>query len=510
MSETRFEFDGITYDVESQSRRGVTLAISRDGAGLERLTVDLYDLRSRTEALEALNAVDKDVPWFEHLRNLAVNVKAGNGVSPNGVQDASSMPLAACADWPSDASDEAFHGLAGDIVRTLEPHTESDPHALLTISLVAFGNSVGPEPHFRVGQDEHGLRLNAVLVGPTGHGRKGMSQAEITSLFERADPDFRKRVITGLSSGEGLIWAVRDPIYKQEPIKEKGHVVGYQEVQVDAGVDDKRLLVVEPEFARTLKAIRREGNILSAVIRQAWDSGNLRTLTRNNPAVATGAHISIIGHITPTEIRRYLDSTEAANGFGNRILWVAVRRSQFLPEGGSAPEADLDQIAKRLADALSFAATAKEIRRDAEARDIWHAVYPTLSQGKPGLVGAATGRAEAQVMRLASIYALMEQSTVIGAPHLVAALAFWERGEATARYIFGDATGDSVADTILRELRARGPLTQTAIYSDIFSRHVSAERIARALGLLVEFDLVESKTVETEGRPATVWSAKQS
>jgi len=510
MNETRFEFDGITYDVEGQSRSGVTLAISRDGAAVERLTVNLHDLRSRTEALEALKPIDNDTPWWEHLRSLAANVKAGNGASPNGVEDVSSMPLTTCADWPSDAGGEAFHGLAGDIVQTLEPHTESDPHALLAISLVAFGNSVGPEPHFRVGQDEHGLRLNAVLVGPTGHGRKGMSQAEITSLFERADPDVPKRMTTGLSSGEGLIWAVRDPIYKQEAIKEKGRVVDYQQVQVDPGVDDKRLLVVEPEFARTLKVIHRDGNVLSAVIRQAWDSGNLRVMTRNNPAQATGAHISVIGHITPEEIRRYLDSTEAANGFGNRILWVAVRRSKFLPEGGNAPEADLDQLAKRLADALSFAATARVISRNAEARDMWHAVYPTLSQGKPGLVGAATGRAEAQVMRLASIYTLMEQSTVIGAPQLMAALAFWERVEATARYIFGDATGDSVADTILRELRTRGSMTQTAIYSDIFNGHVSAERIGRALGLLSEYDLVGSETVETTGRPATVWSAKQS
>ncbi len=34
------------------------------------------------------------------------------------------------ATWPEPLADEAFYGLAGDIVRTIEPHTEADPAAL--------------------------------------------------------------------------------------------------------------------------------------------------------------------------------------------------------------------------------------------------------------------------------------------------------------------------------------------------------------------------------------------
>src|SRR5262245_43077054 len=34
-------------------------------------------------------------------------------------------------DWPAPPAVEAFHGLAGNIVRTLEPHSEADPVALL-------------------------------------------------------------------------------------------------------------------------------------------------------------------------------------------------------------------------------------------------------------------------------------------------------------------------------------------------------------------------------------------
>ncbi|MEE8114639.1 MAG: hypothetical protein V3T23_09820, partial [Nitrososphaerales archaeon] len=33
--------------------------------------------------------------------------------------------------WPQPLSKDAFHGLTGEIVRTIEPHTEADPAALM-------------------------------------------------------------------------------------------------------------------------------------------------------------------------------------------------------------------------------------------------------------------------------------------------------------------------------------------------------------------------------------------
>jgi hypothetical protein len=67
------------------------------------------------------------------------------------------------------------------------------------------------------------------------------------------DPDWQQeRIVHGLSSGEGLIWAVRDPIFRSERDKQTGQV---DEVKVDNGVDDKRLLVTETEFAQALKVM---------------------------------------------------------------------------------------------------------------------------------------------------------------------------------------------------------------------------------------------------------------
>jgi hypothetical protein len=314
----------------------------------------------------------------------------------------------------------------------------------------------------------------------------------------------------GLSSGEGLIHAVRNPVTRHEAIREKGgHVTGYQDVETDAGVSDKRVLDFEPEFASVLRVAVRQGNTISTTIRQAWDGGELHTLTRNNPLRATDPHISLIGHITVAELLRSLDSTEAASGFANRFLWVLVRRSKSLPFGGNPDTQSMAALADAVAQVFEFAKNANEIDFDAEARDAFVAVYPKLTAERPGLLGAITARAEAQVLRLALVYALLDCSRLISIEHLIAALSLWAYCERSAEYIFGDRLGDPDADAILNALRVKpAGLTRTEI-SDLFARNLSAARIDRALVTLLKANLArcERDTGANGGRPAERWFA---
>ena len=409
-------------------------------------------------------------------------------------------------EWPT-PDPAVYHGLAGDIVRAIEPHTEADPVALLIQMLVCFGNSIGRSAHFLAEADKHYGNLYTVLVGVSSKGRKGTSWGHVRKRFGDADPAWAATCLaSGLSSGEGLIWQVRDPIEKTVTDKKTGATS--VEV-VDAGVSDKRLLVQESEFASVLKTSGRDSNILSAIMRNAWDTGELQTLTKNSPARATGAHISAIGHITRDELRRTLDSTEAANGFANRFLWVCVRRSKQLPEGGDIESVDFGPMAAELRAGLAFAKGAGQVQRDPEARAAWIAVYPALSAGGHGLMGAVTSRAEAQVMRLALLYALLDRSGVIRHDHLRAALALWEYCEESARFIFGDSLGDPVADDILRALRAAAAgLTRTDL-RDLLGRHQSSGRIEQALTLLAQAGQVRGFREATEGRPSERWFAAE-
>ena len=164
--------------------------------------------------------------------------------------------------WPDAMAPEAFHGLAGEIVSLLEPHSEADPVGLLMHLLVSFGNIVGRGPHFVVGGTVHHANLYCVNVGATAS-RKGTAKDDTFFVIRNVDAEwFDTRVQSGLSSGEGFVWAVRDPIQEHQPVREKGRVVDYQDVVTDPGVQDKRLLVVESEFGSTLRVLDREGNTL--------------------------------------------------------------------------------------------------------------------------------------------------------------------------------------------------------------------------------------------------------
>jgi hypothetical protein len=196
-----------------------------------------------------------------------------------------------------------------------------------------------------------------------------------------------------------------------------------------------------------------------------------------------------------------------ANGFANRFHWLLVKRSKKLPFGGEWHKVVTTPLVQRLREAVTFGKGASEITWGQSAKGLWQEVYGPLSAGKPGLFGAVVGRAEAQVVRLASIYAVMGLSKTIEEEHLLAALAMWDYAEDSARYIFGDATGDTVADRIMQALRAKpGGLTRTQI-RDLFARNHKAERIDQALALLQRAGRVRMSDEETGGRPSERWFA---
>lgn len=391
-----------------------------------------------------------------------------------------------------------YHGLAGDIVRAAEPTTEADPVAVLVQQLVAFGNVVGRGPHFRAEDDLHHLVENVLIVGKTAKGRKGMSFNRVYRVTSYADPEWAgERIVNGLSSGEGLIEQVRDPRSRDDDGDDPR----------PEGDPERRLLVQEGEFASVLKNIERTGNVLSMVIRNAWDGRTLRTLTRNNPLKATDPHISLIGHITVDELVRLLSTTEAANGFMNRFLIVLAKRSKLLPDGATLADHELRPLQDRLKEAVVFARDVREVKRDRQARDLWHAVYGPLSEGRPGLAGSILARAEAHAMRLACLYALLDCSCFICEPHLKAALALWDYCQQSVVYIWGDTLGDPTADLILQALRASPTgLTREEI-RELFHRNKASAEIGRALGVLEEYKLATCERVATGGRPAEVWSA---
>ena len=385
--------------------------------------------------------------------------------------------------WPN-LAEEAYVGLLGEFVKTVAPYSEADPVAILLHTLVGGGNLIGPGPHARVEHLPHPPRLNTVFVGRTASARKGTAWNAPLHLFSNVDEQWSlKRIKSGLSSGEGLIVPVKDG-------------------------EDRRLLIMESEFASALKVLEREGNTLSPIVRDAWDHGNLSFLEKRDQVAATGAHISIIGHITIDELQRSLAVTERANGFANRFLFALVRRSKLMPSGRGTPPETLQPYFLRFLRTIESARTRGELHRDDEAEALWVEVYPKLEEELPGLTGAMLARGAAQTLRLSLIYSLLDENEVkhpqpaIRAHHLLAALAVWDYCKASVKFIFGDSVGEPVADKLYRAIK-EGPQTDTDL-NKVLGKH-DYGRKDPALVLLTRLNRVHQAMVQTAGRPARWW-----
>jgi hypothetical protein len=334
-------------DRHAELCRRVEALATRNERGVFEMRCPVHNGESRTSFVyfpdvQKVSCLSKPTPcdYFSLLR--AFNLPDGRLPSRKNQSSANHSSSENSVPFP-ELSSKALYGLAGDVVRTIEPHTESDSAAMLIQFLVAFGNAIGRTAFYWIEATRHFMNLFTVIVGESSKSRKGTSWQHIKNLFERCSDDWSAKCLkSGLSTGEGLINAVRDATYKTEPIKEKGRVVGYQDVMVDAGESEKRALIIASEFALVLRVLGREGNTLSAIIRDAWDTGRLQSIPKNNPIKATDAHISIISNITAIELRRNLSETEAANGFANRFLWVSARRSKLLPDGGNLTDAEIN------------------------------------------------------------------------------------------------------------------------------------------------------------------------
>lgn len=309
-------------------------------------------------------------------------------------------------------------------------------------------------------------------------------------LITGADPLITARILTGLSSGEGLIHSVRDPAGQ------------------DPGASDRRLLVIEPEFVSVLKNVSREISTLSPTLRSAWDGRPLAILTRTAPARASDAHISVIGHITATELQHHINPVELANGLLNRFLLLGCRRVRLLPEGGDPDPLHRTGLDRRLATTLTSAQRAGQIRLSTPARRAWADAYEKLAEPQPGIAGAISARAEAHTIRLALIYALLDNNRQIQPVHLTAALALWNYAQRSAVWALERTSGDPLAHQIHTALTHQlpGGLTRTQL-RDLLHRNPTTTQLDQALNLLAADGKITSSRILTAGRPAELWTA---
>jgi hypothetical protein len=407
----------------------------------------------------------------------------------------------------------AFHGLAGEVVRLIEPETEADPNILLILFLVIAGSMFGRRAWFRRSAQRHYPNLFVAVVGRTSKGRKGTATAAIKFFFDAVDHAFiKKKWVSGMSSSEGLIDEIHDPRYMRTKIPDS-KPPEFEDREVDPGVGDKRLLVNEGELAGPLAAMQRDGNKLSETIRDAFDSNDLRSMTKRDKTSASNPHISIIGNITPQELSMQMKTVNMFNGFANRFLWAASERSKTLPEDGDWEKlersAAFGDLVKQFRDVYETTTVANdpydigggskvtgEIALSDEAQEIWGrngddgGMYANLEIEKHGMHEIITQRAPVMVLRLALVYCLLDGCNEITADHIMAAGDVWRYCDDSARLFFNgrDDLGNPHATKILRliqKAQVEGRDVSRTEVSKLFSNNVDADTIGSAIELLL-------------------------
>ncbi|MFE2186886.1 DnaB-like helicase N-terminal domain-containing protein [Streptomyces sp. NPDC059455] len=387
---------------------------------------------------------------------------------------------------------DVFCGWVGETVRELDPTSEADPIAVLVNLLSAAGAAIGRRPHLMVGNDRHPCLIWALTIGPTSSGRKGSATSTARRVLSEALPDFfgPEHTPRGLNSGEGLIEYVKD-----DDSEDASH----------ASVD-KRLWVLESEYAVTMSRGRREGSSLPGVLRQAWDGDSLGSMVRDS-LKATDPHIAILGHITPEEFRAKMQDSEMAGGTYNRFLPIFCHRNLILPGSrGASPEL-VDNLAAGWRTVLADAASVEEVKFSPDAWSLYcDEVYPALSEDDSagGVIAQFTARAAPYVQRAAMVYALCDHTDTIAEHHMRAAWHLLDYARASAVHLLGNVSGDPKVDKLATAVRAAGAegLTGEQVRK-LFKSTGKAER-ERLTAALLDLPGYSRTQKPTAGRPTTV------
>jgi hypothetical protein len=416
--------------------------------------------------------------------------------------------------------EEAYYGIAGQIIGIMANHCESSPESLLFQFLVAVGNIIGKSVCVYAGGSHLYPNEYAICVGDTARGRKGTAWRINEHLFKHVAAEWLDNcVISDVQSGEGIVYSIRDQIkgVPKTDRRKKTSAEPQPEMVLDPGVSDKRKLCCEEEISSTLKMAKRQGNTLTETYRKAWDSpGKIQTLNKNSPLTASDSHISLIGHSNKDEILATFDKILISNGFANRILWCASKRSKLLPNAEYLDWNDHPNVIAVLRKSFrqQFANTDEPFRfyKTPAANALWEKIYCKLNNQKHvSFLDGVLVRDTSHLLKLALIYAVLDLTDKIDTCHLQAALALCDYSQASARWLFAETTGNPLANAIFRALlREPAGLSKTQIFNNVCYRNTPSAKLDEALEALAKNGLANMVIqLNPKGQKIEMWSIRR-
>lgn len=392
---------------------------------------------------------------------------------------------------PPQPDPACLYGLVGEIGRVGGEETETNPYAIAANFMTYLSCAIGRGVYLPIGNTWHHPRLFLLHIGRSGRGRKGDALSLVLRLdqaLREIEPKLAPQIHRGgLSSREGLVALMHD-----------GYQQGKNEVPP---IEDKRLWVVESEFANVLHQGRREGNTLSAALRDCWDGVCLKPATKSNRLYASHPHVCLSGAISPSELTSLMNSRELTNGFANRFMMIWAERSRILPFPKATSQSVVDDLAQRVCQILQFVGADNHecmdrIRMELapQAHWLYSHLYRAELSDDPGseLISAMLERRAPMLLRMAMIFALSDLQTQINVTHIEAASAWIRYAMESVRYVFVSATDEAkmshalhLAQRLLSYLQAHGKASRSEISSDCFKGKSSKAQIDSCLDYLL-------------------------
>lgn len=309
------------------------------------------------------------------MRRIVDDTTSSHGASPQDATDDEDGATVVGHRNAPDADPACLYGLIGDVARAGSDGTETNACAIAANFMAYLSCAVGRGVYLPIGNTRHHARLFCLHIGRSGRGRKGDAVSlvlRIDQTLRAMDDAFAPQIHRGgLSTREGLVALMHD-----------GYRQGRQDVPA---IEDKRLWVVESEFANVLHQGRRDGNTLSAALRDCWDGVDLKPATKSNRLYASDPHVCLSGAISPSELTGLMSTRELTNGFANRFLMIWAERTRMLPFPKETPQAVVEHLARRTLEVLAFVRADRHgerehLRMELSAQAQWR--YAQLYRGE--------------------------------------------------------------------------------------------------------------------------------
>lgn len=439
---------------------------------------------------------------------------------------------------PPKLTDAMLPGLLGEITRACCQNTEAVPSAVAANLLVWFLSHIGRLRYVMIGDDQQWLNNYFLLIGPSGMG-KGVSgkaparifksvqqhlELKFKHAFDAGKGDGLKEYpqpnihIGGLSSGEGLGFALDDGDNSPVP----GRVI-----------TDKRLLVIESEMVNVLCQMSRQGNTLSAQLRNAYDGVDIRPMTKRDRVSVSDPYICLMGNITPDELLKFDDDkTQSFNGLLNRFLMLWTQPQKLVSRPSGLSNEKIDHFASVIAEHLlaarngTFEVHWKKIRAIAtpvdiseEAWGLFDSVYSQLMNFPCSKrVVSLIRRHRLHVLLMACALTLFEGMVVVTREVMQAALEWIEFSRKSIVYCYNThkeqlkaeachALARKVLYAIALLSHKHGSCTRTDIYN-FCQRKLRREQLTEALEILINWvpPLIEQESKRLKsGRTVPVY-----